>query len=143
MWTCPKCGRKFKRANQSHGCRLISKESLFQKRPQALKKLYEKIVKEVDKLGMYREETLPPDVIFFKTESSFLEVKVKKDRLEIVFLLEKIEDVSPVAKYLQLSKNRVAHVVKIDQLGDIDRQLINWIKRSYKLITPAKTKTSI
>ena len=99
-----------------------------------MKKLYEKIVKEVKKFGEYREETVQPDVIFFKTKSSFLAVKVKKDHLDIEFFLEKLEDVPPVSKYLQTSKHRVAHLVPIDRPEDINPQLINWIKRSYNLV---------
>ena len=134
MWTCPKCKRRFKRKNQQHSCIVISSASLFEKREPALKKLYDKIVKEVKKLGEYREETVKPDVIFFKTKSTFLGIKVKKAHLEIEFFLEKLENVPPVSKYLQTSKNRVVHLVPIDQAGEIDQQLINWIKRSYALV---------
>jgi len=134
MWICPKCRREFKSKNQSHGCRLISKESLFEKRPASLRKLYEVIAKEVKKFGEFREETLPPDVIFFKTKSTFMAVKVKKDHLDIEFFLDHLEDVPPVSKYLQTSKHRVAHIVPVDSIDDIDKQIINWMKESYKLI---------
>ncbi|HYM94555.1 MAG TPA: hypothetical protein VET23_10480 [Chitinophagaceae bacterium] len=42
---------------------MITTEYVFDKRPGQLKKLYDKIVTEVQKLGEYREETMPPDVI--------------------------------------------------------------------------------
>lgn len=135
MWTCPKCKRIFKRKDQSHSCILISKESLFTKRSPELKKLYDKIVKEVNKFGKYREETMKPDVIFFKTKSTFLGIKVKKNHLDVEFYLEKLENVLPVTKYLQTSKNRVVHLVPIDQREDINKQLISWIKRSYDLVS--------
>jgi predicted transport protein len=135
MWNCPKCGREFKRKDQAHSCKLVSKKSLFEKRAVHLKQLYERIVKEIKKFGKYREENLPPDVIFFKTDSTFLAVKVKKDHLTVSFFLEKAEDVPPVSKFLQVSKYRVVHRVPIDQPEDINQQLISWIKRSYKLIT--------
>jgi predicted transport protein len=135
MWTCPKCGRTFKRKDQQHACTLISKESLFAKRPSELKDLYTKIVKEVKKFGDYREETVNPDVIFFKTKSTFLAVKVKRDHLDIEFFLDHLEDVPPVSKYLQTSKHRVAHVVPIDRSEEINKQLIRWIKNSYELVS--------
>ncbi len=135
MWTCPKCGRSFKRKDQQHTCTLISKESLFAKRLPGLKNLYSKIVKEVKKFGEYREETVNPDVIFFKTKSTFLAVKVKKDHLDIEFFLDHLEDVPPVSKYLQTSKHRVAHVVPIDSAEEINEQLISWIKNSYQLVS--------
>ena len=135
MWTCPKCKRSFKRKDQQHTCTLISKESLFTKRPRELKNLYLKVVKEVKKFGDYREETVHPDVIFFKTKSTFLAVKVKKDHLDIEFFLDHLEDIPPVSKYLQTSKYRVAHVVPIDNEEEINEQLIGWLKLSYELVS--------
>ena len=134
MWICTKCKRSFKRKNQQHSCTLISSDSLFEKRDPGFKKIYDKIIKEVKKLGEYREETVRPDVIFFKTKSTFLGIKVKKDHLEVEFFLKELENVPPVSKYLQTSKNRVVHLVPIDQLKDINQQLIDWIKRSYALV---------
>jgi hypothetical protein len=134
MWTCPKCGRSFKHENQNHACKLIDKESLFTKRPAVLRALYNKVVDIVRTFGEYREETVLPDVIFFKTTSSFLAVKVKKDHVEVEFFLDHIEDVPPVVKFLQTSKHRVAHVVKVDDEKDIDKQLIGWMRQSYQLI---------
>jgi predicted transport protein len=135
MWTCPGCGRSFKRKNQQHTCTLISKENLFAKRPPELKSLYGRIVKELQTFGDYREETVNPDVIFFKTKSTFLAVKVKKDHLDIEFFLDHLEDVPPVSKYLRTSRNRVAHVVPIDSAEEINEQLIGWIKNSYELVS--------
>jgi hypothetical protein len=135
MWTCPKCGRTFKRKDQQHTCTLISKESLFAKRPSELKNLYNMIVKELKTFGTYREETVKPDVIFFKTKSTFLAIKVKKDHLDIEFFLDHLEDVPPVSKYLQTSKNRVAHVVPVDKEEEINGQLIAWMKNSYQLVS--------
>lgn len=134
MWTCPNCNRKFRNANQNHTCTLVSKDELFVKRPEFLKKLYNKIVDEVSRFGEYREETVLPDVIFFKTRSSFLAVKVKKDHLEVEFFLDHHEDDPSIAKWLQTSKHRFAHVVKADSEEDITTQLTEWIKRSYYLI---------
>lgn len=134
MWTCPKCKREFRNANQNHSCTLISNDELFAKRPAFLKNLYGKIIGEINKLGEYREETVLPDVILFKTKSSFLGIKVKKDHLEVEFFLDHHEEDPSIAKWLQTSKHRFAHVVKVDNEEDITTQLTEWIKRSYHLI---------
>jgi hypothetical protein len=76
-------------------------------------------------------------VIFFKTQSTFLAVKVKKKWLDIQFFLDHLEDVPPVKKYLQTSKRRFAHLVSIDEEADIDGQLRSWMKASYELICGA------
>lgn len=135
MWVCSNCGRSFKRKDQNHSCVLISTDSLFEKRPAELRQLYKLICKEVKKFGSYKEETVKPDVIFFKTKSTFLGIKVKKDHLEIEFFLDRLEDIPPVFKYLQTSKNRIVHVVAIDNNDEVNSQLINWIKHSYNLVS--------
>ena len=137
MWTCPKCNRTFRNTNQMHTCKKVDKESFFLRRPPHFRELYETIRKHTQALGEFREEAVPPDVIFFKTKSTFLAVKVKKKWLDIEFFLDHLEDVPPVKKYLQTSKRRVVHLVSIDSEEDIDRQLLDWIKASYKLITNA------
>lgn len=135
MWICPKCKRTFKRKDQQHSCTLITKESLFARRPPELKKIFEKIVKEVKKFGACREETVKPDVIYFKTKSTFLGIKVKKAHLEVEFFSDHLENIPPVAKHLQTSKHRVVHLVPVDRPEDINKQLVNWMKTSYKLIS--------
>ncbi|HMU46361.1 MAG TPA: DUF5655 domain-containing protein [Chitinophagaceae bacterium] len=135
MWTCPKCNRLFKRKDQQHTCSLIAKESLFVKRPPELKKLFDKIEKIVKGFGDFREETVRPDVIFFKTQSTFLAVKVKKNHLDVEFFLDHLEDLPPVYKFLKTSKHRVAHLVAVDSVEDISPQLIKWMKTSYQLIS--------
>jgi len=113
---------------------LISKEDLFAKRPEAFRKLYEQIVKEVKKMGVYREETVPPDVIFFKTVSTFLAIKVKSKNLEVEFFLDHHEEHPSVSKWLQTSKHRFAHVVPVDKMEDISKELIGWIGASFLLV---------
>ncbi len=135
MWTCPKCQRTFRNTGQAHSCKLVDKASFFARRPAHFKKLYQIIKNKVKSLGEFREEAVLPDVIFFKTKSTFLAIKVKKAWLDIEFFLDHLEDVPPVKKYLQTSKRRFVHVVSIDEEEDIDRQLMDWISDSYHLIT--------
>lgn len=134
MWTCPKCKRSFRNTNQSHSCVPVSKKDFVTGAPVTLKKLYEKIIDEVKQLGSYREEVVTPGVIYFKTKSSFLAVKVKKTCLEVEFFLDHQEDDPSIAKWLQSSKHRFAHTVKIDSEQDITMQLTGWIRQSYHLI---------
>ena len=120
-----------------HTCKLISREALFERRPAYLFKLYELVYQALEDFGDFREEAIPPDVLFYKTKSTFLAIKVKSKWLDIEFFLEKIEDVPPVKKFLQTSKNRAVHIISIDEPEDIDNQLIDWMHRSYTLISNA------
>jgi hypothetical protein len=135
MWTCPKCGRNFKNKDQRHSCSRLLKENLFLKRPPELKSLCDKVLRIVASFGDYREEAVSPDAIFLKTKSTFMAVKVKKDHLDIEFFLNRIEDIPPVLKHLQTSKNRVVHIVPIANSKDLTPQLKKWMRESYNLIT--------
>jgi len=137
MWTCPKCQRKFRNANQQHACKLVQPEDLFEKRPPGLLALYKKIVSQVGKWGESRIEGVAPNVVYFKTKSTFLGVKVMKDHLLIEFFLEQLEDVPPVSKFLQTSKHRWVHYVPVDSEKELNKQLLSWMKRSYDLVTQA------
>lgn len=140
MWTCPRCRREFRNTNQNHGCRLIDKEQLFAKRSSQLKTIYEKIVAVVNALGEFRQETVPPDVIFFKTISTFLGVKVKSAWLEVEFFLDHQDNSPIVSKHLQTSANRFVHVVPVDSPANINQQLKDWIRHSYQLVLSKKKK---
>jgi len=134
MWTCPNCKRSFRNTNQSHSCTQVLNNNVFAGRPAFLKKLYDQIIAEVKQIGSYREETVSPGVIYFKSKSTFLALKLKKKYLEIEFFLDHREDHPSIAKWLQTSKHRFAHIVKVDGEEDITTQLTAWITHSYHLI---------
>jgi predicted transport protein len=131
-WACPVCHKEFNRKNQSHSCNVASIESFFENKPESLKKLYEALLSEINKFGTV---TLNPvqSGINLKAKTTFASIKPKKDYLMLEFLLEKKEDVFPVAKTFQISKNRFAHFVQLQNKTEIDEQLINWLKRAYGL----------
>ena len=134
MWTCPNCKRSFRNTNQGHSCTQVLNNNVFAGRPAFLKKLYDQIIAEVKQIGSYREETVSPGVIYFKTKSTFLALKVKKTYLEVEFFLDHHADDPSIASWLQTSKHRFVHVVKLDGEYDITNQLAAWIKHSYHLI---------
>ena len=119
---------------------MVGKDGLFEKRPKHLEDIYKKIVSIVKQLGESRQETVKGGVIYFKTASTFLALKVKKDHLELEFFLDHLENMAPVSNYLHTSANRYVHIVPVNDPADIDRQLIDWIKHSYHLILSKKQK---
>ncbi|MDH3650616.1 MAG: DUF5655 domain-containing protein [Saprospiraceae bacterium] len=137
MWTCPECSRVFRNRNQLHTCKLVDKELFFENRPPHFHEMYETIKRYVQVCGSFREEAVAPDVIFFKSKSTFLALKIKKRWIDVEFFLDHLEDIPPVKKYLQTSRRRFAHLVSIDEIEDIDQQLLAWIRSSHELITNA------
>lgn len=120
-----------------HTCKLVDKQNFFVGRPPDFYKMYQIIQSLIGEWGEFREEAVGPDVIFFKTKSTFLALKIKKRWIDVEFFLDHLDDVPPVKKFLQTSKRRFAHLVSIDEIEDIDQQLREWMHASYTLITNA------
>lgn len=133
MWTCPNCKRQFKNNNQSHGCHQITMESLLQKRSSTIGHLYKEFHSYLS-FSDYRREVVPPDVIFYKTSSTFLAVKLKTRWIEIEFFLDYYLDHPVIKKWLQTSKRRYVYVIAIDEGSDITKELLGWVEYSYQLI---------
>ena len=137
MWTCPKCMRKFSKQDQSHSCHQMEISDILNRRSADIVDLVQELNREISQFGSFRVEAIRPDVLFYKTKSTFVALKVKTKWIDIEFFLERAEDVPPVKKLLQTSKRRFLHVVSIDGAEDIDGQLIEWMHKSYLLITNA------
>ncbi len=50
-WICPLCKRQFKNRNQSHSCLMEIPEDHFLDKAPRVKAIYDKLLKEVNKLG--------------------------------------------------------------------------------------------
>ena len=80
------------------------------------------------------------DIIFLKTcvqintNSTFLSITTKRDRLELEFQLDREDDFFPIAVCQRVSKNRVYHRLAIGELSEFDKQIKIWIKDAYDLI---------
>lgn len=132
-WVCPKCGRPFKNTNQQHSCVQLSVEEHLKGKPAELVAAYQKLALEVEKLG---DVVISPvkSAIQFKSKSTFLSCKVGKTYLEIEFFLETVSEEFPVLKTLRLSAKKVVHYVRVESAKEIDKQLLNWIKTSCRLV---------
>ena len=129
-WQCPDCGRSFGRTNQSHGCAPSGTVAdYFADRPPVLRKIYDASEKHVKKLGAAID---PVSVcVMFKRSRTFAEVRAKRDRLTLIFLLSRRLDDERVSRAEKLSANRTAHWVDIKKPAEVDRQVREWLSEAY------------
>jgi hypothetical protein len=132
MWACPECGRTFRNPSQAHSCVRTDPESFFAKRPPELLAAYRVLIAEVSRFGPVRVDGVK-NAIMVKAVSTFLAIKPKRDRIDIEFLLDTMEDQPPVYKVVQAYKSRVAHFVALEGPGDVTPQLVQWLRRSWLL----------
>ena len=132
MWDCPNCGRSFRNTNQDHSCLITDLESHFVNKQQQVIDTFVKIKNEVIKLEGVRINSVK-NAILFQAKSNFLAVKPKKAHLDIEFLLnEKVEEF-PIYKVVQATKTKFAHFIRLESADEVDKQLIDWIKRANRI----------
>jgi hypothetical protein len=116
--------------NQSHGCAPSGTVAdYFAERPPALRKAYDAIERVVTKLGAAVDPVTA--CIMFKRARTFAEVRAKRDRLDLYFILSRELDDERVHRHLRISAHRMAHVVQIAKPGDVDRDVREWLAEAY------------
>ena len=132
MWKCPNCQRSFKTKNQWHSCVIVNIDSIFSERPKIIRELYEELfIKCASFVRIKIDTTL--SCIYFTDKNRFLVIKPQKSGLIIEFILNRREDIFPVIKIVQISKNQFAHRLKLESSENINDQMIGWIKEAYDL----------
>jgi len=130
-WTCPDCGRRFGRKNQSHGCAPgQSVDDYFATRPTTLRRAFDAIARHLARIGKVRVEAVTVCVMF-KRSRTFAEVRAKRDRLVLIFLLSRTLDHPKITKVLRLSAHRTAHFIDITRAADVDRDVRDWLAEAY------------
>ncbi len=133
-WKCSKCGRSFKVLNQSHSCEVTSLDHHFSGKAQVIRAVYEKIIWVVKACGPVKISFVKNAIIIVAT-STFLVVKPKKSYIDIEFLLnEEILDF-PIHKTFRVSKNKVAHFIKLESPEDVDHLVTSWLQKAYRINT--------
>ena len=130
-WTCPDCGRSFGRRNQSHGCAPgQSVDDYFANRAVALRRAFDAVARHLAKTGDVQVEAVGVCVMF-KRSRTFAEVRAKRDRLVLGFLLSRAVDHPKIDKALRLSAHRTAHFVDLTRAADVDRDVRDWLSEAY------------
>lgn len=133
MWSCPVCNRSFKTRNQYHSCIQQNVESHFQNKPPEIKLLFDQLLRRISEIGETRQSVVK-SAIFLKKEATFMEIKARKDYIELGFYLDEEIKEFPIIRTLRVSKNRIEHVIHLHQSSDIDDQLMHYLRRSYSII---------
>lgn len=132
MWVCPACARHFKHQNQSHSCLVVPIEKHLKGKPETIKQLVHQILLMVEGFGDVQVSSVKHAILVSST-STFMALKVKKDRVEVEFVLKDPRDGFPVYKVVRVSKHRVAHFVAVGSLEEVDQPLLDLIRKAYEV----------
>lgn len=119
MWECPICNREFRTRNQSHTCDLVNIALHFKADGDgSLKYLFDFLCDCISDYGNFKCEAVKTSIAI-KGKSTFLSVKIKPNSLEILFFLDHKHDVFPIVPTVQISKNKIIHLVSVNSEEEI------------------------
>ncbi len=104
----------------------------FENKPKSILLIYEKLLRELRKFGEVKESPNNSS-IHLVNKYGFAGVYTRGKYILLHIHLSKQLDSVRFEKIEQISKNRFKHVVKLNSLSDIDKELLNWLKQAYEL----------
>ena len=104
IWTCPKCGRRFRRENQIHSCTVYPVEKHFERKDYA-KTLYDALRTMINEaVGNFYVESLPCCIHFVTDAYTFAAVYALRKKIRIHIALNKKTN----SKYIDKSSQMYA-----------------------------------
>jgi len=132
LWTCPACSRRFAKKKQWHSCDRRSVENHLRLAHPHVVQAYDALVSRLRKLGRVRIDAVKSS-INFASKYHFAGVAIKKDRLRVGFLAEKIIDDERIARVEKLGSKRVALTLVVRSPNDLDDEVMGWLAAAYEL----------
>lgn len=131
LWTCPVCGRGFRRSGQTHGCGRGTKAQLLRGKPPSLVTLYAALDRDLTKWGP--QDTLYRDrYALFRTTRGFADLVFMRHGLRLALYLDREDAAACFFKVGRTSVNRVIHVALLRTLADW-RTVRPYLKEAYRL----------
>ena len=128
---CPICGRHFTRKNQQHLCELFDIEQHHLKKVSiGTKQLYHLLISKCRQFGPITLEPLKT-IIALKKHTQFCSIQVQKQALKLIFRSYSRFNSSRFAATSQQADRMYYYQLKIKNLGDIDEEVLGWLKQAY------------
>jgi hypothetical protein len=132
LWKCPKCGERFVTANIWHSCGRYSLNQLLSKSEPNVRRILRKLTKIIHTCGPVR--IIPQKTrLVFTTRVRFLAVYPRKHALELGIELPERNPNPRFHKIESYTKRMHGHYLRIDDESQLDAQLRQWLRRSYRL----------
>lgn len=117
--------------NQSHGCApSTTVDGYFDGRPPVQRAIFDAIAKHVAKLPDAHVDPVFACVMW-KRARTFAEVRSKRDRLVLCFVVSRVIDDPRIVKTLKMSARRTVHYVDLETKQDVDKTVRAWLSEAY------------
>jgi uncharacterized protein DUF5655 len=131
-WTCPKCGRKFTRARQSHSCVSMTEAALLEGKPEPIISAFHKLRRAVAAFGDVHIDAVKASVNF-GAKSHFAAAWPRASRLDVELVLDAPLKSPRISKVQSYGPAKHVHWIQVTDPTDIDAELLGWLRRSYDL----------
>lgn len=129
-WSCPRCGRTFRRVNLRHSCGVGSRRALLKGKPAPLVKLYLSLEKSLKAWGGV-EIVARGRYALFRTTRIFADLVFMKEALRLAILLDREVKHPMFFKIGRMSAHRIAHVAKLRTAAEL-RAVKPYLKEAYR-----------
>lgn len=132
-WVCPRCGRQFGRAKQSHECApAMTLEEYFSTGPERERPIFDAVIRHLASVGPVHVEPVSVG-IFLKRARSFSELRPKRDWVAISFSLARPVTHPRIVRKVVLYGSSYFHVANIRDVDDLDDEILGWLTEAYLL----------
>ena len=130
-WTCPECGRQFRRTRQSHECApAMTLDEYFATGPPHERPVFEAVMAHLATLGPVHVEPVSVG-IFIKRDGSFMELRPMERWVAMSFPLRRRAQHRTIVRKVMQWHGRYYHIANVRQPEDLDDALLDLITESY------------
>ncbi|MGH8959530.1 MAG: DUF5655 domain-containing protein [Acidimicrobiia bacterium] len=130
-WTCPECGRSFRRAGQSHDCApALDLEEYFASGPSWERPIFEAVLAHLETLGPMTVEPVSVG-IFIKSNGGFVQLRPKTKWVTLSFALPRRLGSARISRKPIVSGRKIFHFVNLTSPDEVDDELRGWLSESF------------
>jgi hypothetical protein len=130
-WDCPDCGRRFRRAGQSHECSpAMSLDEYFATGPDWERPIFEAVMAHLGTVGPVHVEPVSVG-IFLKRAQSFAQLRPMTRWVALSFGLPREVRSSKISRKVIAYGSRYHHVVNVRTPADVDDDVRAWLTEAY------------
>lgn len=130
-WDCPECGRRFRRAGQSHECSpAMSLDEYFATGPHWERPIFDAVMAHLGTVGPVHVEPVSVG-IFLKRAQSFAQLRPMTRWVALSFGLPREVRSSKISRKVIAYGSRYHHVVNVRTPDDVDDDVRAWLTEAY------------